>query len=109
MIATPTWVKNGKFGGCLEIATAKTYNVRVPLTHGDSLTVAMWASYKNLASNNIGLIHIQADDLDNGNSDAKIVGIWVGAELFPPVQGKLAAPRTKKGDTWHYITMLIDP
>ena len=43
----------------------------------DSLTVAMWASYKNLASNNIGLIHIQADDLDNGNPDAKIVGMWV--------------------------------
>ena len=77
LIAKPTWVQNGKFGGCLEFAAAKTHNVRVPLTHSDSLTVAMWASYENLASNNIGLIHIQADDLDNGNPDAKIVGMWV--------------------------------
>jgi len=77
LIAKPTWVQNGKFGGCLEFAAAKTHNVRVPLTHSDSLTVAMWASYENLASNNIGLIHIQADDLDNGNPDAKIAGMWV--------------------------------
>jgi len=25
------------------------------------------------------------------------------------VQGKLISPRTKKGDTWHHITMVIDP
>ena len=69
LIAKPEWVKNGKIGGCLQFTAAKVHNVRVPVTHSNSLTVAMWSNYKNLASNNIGLVHIQAGELDGGNPD----------------------------------------
>ena len=117
LIAKPTWVKNGKFGGSLEFTATKTHNVRVPLTYSDSLTVAMWASYTNLASNNIGLIHIQAGDLDNGNPDTKIVGMWVEnssllwGRIIPAGAGKVNFAKNEKlkADIWYHIAMVIDP
>ncbi len=116
LIAKPEWVKNGKIGGCLQFTAAKTHNVRVPVTHNNSLTVAMWANYKNLASNNIGLIHIQAGELDGGNPDTKIVGMWVEnssllwGRIIPAGAGKVNFPKKQKlkADTWYHIAMVID-
>ena len=116
LIASLEWVKNGKFGGCLQYTAAKLHNVRVPVAHSDSLTVAMWANYKNLASNNIGLIHIQAGELDGGNPDTKIVGMWVEnsstlwGRIIPSGAGKVNFPKNEKlkADTWYHISMVID-
>ncbi len=117
LIAKPEWVKNGKIGGCLQFTAAKVHNVRVPVTHSNSLTVAMWSNYKNLASNNIGLVHIQAGELDGGNPDTKIVGMWVEnssalwGRIIPSGAGKVNLPKNQKlkADTWYHIAMVIDP
>ena len=58
------YIEDGKFGGALEFEFAKANNVRVPLPHNDTVTVAMWANYTALPTTNIGLIHVQECDVD---------------------------------------------
>jgi hypothetical protein len=116
LINEPEWVDDGKFGGCLQFVAANTHNVRAPVPHNDTVTIAMWASYSNLASNNIGLIHIQAGDFENADPGSKTIGMWVEntgllwGRIIPAGQGNINFPKNTNLDpeTWYHIAMVID-
>ena len=116
LINAPEWLGDGKFGDCLKFEAAKAHNVRVPVPHNDTITIAMWASYSNLASTNIGLIHIQSGDFENADPGSKTVGMWVEnsgslwGRIIPAGQGNINFPKNKELDpeTWYHIAMIID-
>lgn len=116
LINDPEWVDNGKFGGALQFVAGDAQNVRVPLPHNDTVTIAMWASYSNLASNNIGLIHVQQGDFENADPGSKTIGMWVEntgnlwGRIIPKGQGNINFPKNEHLDpeTWYHIAMVVD-
>jgi len=116
LINGPEWTKSGKFGGALEFEFAKANNVRVPLPHNDTVTVAMWANYKALPTTNIGLVHVQEGDVDNADPGSKTIGMWVEnstnlwGRIIPQGQGNVNFPKNKSldADTWYHIAMVVD-
>ena len=116
LISGPKWTKEGKFGGALEFEFAQANNVRVPLPHNDTITVAMWANYKALPTTNIGLIHVQEGDVDNADPGSKTIGMWVEntknlwGRIIPKGLGNVNFPKSKslEADTWYHIAMVVD-
>jgi len=116
LINGPKWTKDGKFDGALEFEFAQAHNVRVPLPHNDTVTVAMWANYKSLPTANIGLVHVQEGDVDNADPGSKTIGMWVEnstnlwGRIIPKGQGNVNFPKNKslEADTWYHIAMVID-
>ncbi len=117
LISGPKWTKDGKFGDALEFEFAQAHNVRVPLPHNDTVTVAMWANYTALPTTNIGLIHVQEGDVDNAAPSSKTIGMWVEnsttnlwGRIIPQGEGNVNFPKSKslEADTWYHIAMVID-
>jgi len=117
LISSPKWVNDGKIGGALEFEFAKANNVRAPLPHSNTVTVALWAKYKTLPTANIGLIHVQAGEIVNGGPGTKTIGMWVEnstqlwGRVIPDGGGNTNFPKNEslKADTWYHIAMVIDP
>ncbi len=116
LINGPKWTKDGKFGGALEFKFAPAHNVRVPLPHSDTVTVAMWANYKGLLTTNSGLIHAQEGDVENADPGSKTIGMWVEnskslwGRIIPEGKGNVNFPKNKslEADTWYHIAMVVD-
>jgi len=116
LINSPGWVKEGKFGGALEFAFASANNVRVPLPHNDTVTIAMWGYYTDLPTTNIGLLHVQEGDFENADPGSKTIGVWVEntkmlwGRIIPAGVGNINFPKSKSLDagTWYHIAMVID-
>lgn len=116
LINAPEWVDDGKFGGALEFEFAKANNVRVPIPHNDTVTVAAWALFTGLPTTNIGLIHVQEGDIENADPGSKTIGIWVEntgtlwGRIIPKGQGNVNLPKNKSldSDTWYHIAMVVD-
>jgi len=115
-INDPEWVDDGVFGGALLFTAGSAHNVRVPIPHNDTVTIAMWGNYRTLASNNIGLIHVQAGDFENADPGSKTIGMWVEnstslwGRIIPDGIGNVNFPKNEslEADTWYHIAMVID-
>jgi len=111
----PTW-GDGKHDGGLWFSAAAGSNVIAPLPHMDTLTITMWALYTNLASNNIGLIHVQAGADENADPGSKIIGIWVEnsstlwGRIIPDGVGNVNLPKNAQmeADVWNHVALVID-
>jgi len=116
LINGPKWTKDGKFKGALAFEFAQGHNVRVPLPHNDTVTVAMWANYTALPTTNIGLIHVQEGDVENADPASKTIGMWVEnstnlwGRIIPKGKGNVNFPKSKslEADTWYHIAMVVD-
>ena len=110
------WVDEGKVNGAIQFSFANADNVRVPLPHNDTVTVAMWASYTELPTTNIGLVHVQEGDVENADPGSKTIGIWVEntgllwGRIIPNGGGNVNFPKNEALDaeTWYHIAMVVD-
>ena len=117
LINDPEWVDEGKFGGALQFAFASANNVRVPLPHNDTVTIAMWALYTGTPTNNIGLVHVQEGNFENADPGSKTIGMWVEnsntlwGRIIPSGGGNVNFPKneTLEPDIWYHIAMVVDP
>lgn len=116
LINGPEWVDEGKFGGALQFAFASANNVRVPLPHNNTVTIAMWALYTDTPTTNIGLLHVQAGDVENADPGSKTIGMWVEnsnnlwGRIIPNGVGNVNFPKNEmlEPETWYHIAMVID-
>jgi hypothetical protein len=115
LMKTPKWME-GKFGKALEFDFNANNYVIVPISHSNSITVAMWAKYKSLPTGNSGLFHAQATEDPDGAPETKIVGIWVEntkllwGRLIQPDGTKINFPKNKQleSDRWYHIALTAD-
>jgi hypothetical protein len=112
---SPTWGE-GRFGGGIWFSAAAGSNVIAPVPYLNTLTITMWGLYTNLASNNIGLIHVQAGEDENADPGSKIIGMWVEntsifwGRIIPVGVGNVNFPKnaTVPADEWNHFAMVID-
>ncbi len=115
LISNPKWV-DGKTGMGLEFEFGANSYVIAPLPHSNTVTVALWALFTALPTNNSGLVHFQADEQAGGNPDSKIIGMWVEntgllwGRFIPDGGGNVNMPKVESldADTWYHIAMTID-
>ena len=116
LISEPEWVDDGKFGGALQFAFAAANNVRVPIPHNDTVTIAMWGLYTDTPTTNIGLLHVQAGNFENADPGSKTIGMWVEntnllwGRIIPEGGGNINLPKNEslEIETWYHIAMVVD-
>jgi len=107
-----TWTQ-GKFGKALKFDGVDDY-VLAPLSHTNSITVAVWINYRSLPSDNPGVF--QAQPTSGSDDTTKVVGIWVGNDGY--LWGRLIQsdgtlidfPKNKylSPNTWYHIVLTAD-
>lgn len=110
-----TW-GDGKNGGGLSFSAADGSNVIAPVPYLNTLTITMWALYTNLASTNIGLIHVQAGEDENADPGSKIIGMWVEntsllwGRIIPAGSGNVNFPKNApvEANVWNHFAMVIN-
>lgn len=111
----PTWGE-GRFGGGIWLSAAAGSNVIAPIPYINTLTITMWGLYTNLASNNIGLIHVQAGEDENADPGSKIIGMWVEntslfwGRIIPAGVGNVNFPKNANvpANEWNHFAMVIN-
>ncbi|MDA1192108.1 MAG: LamG domain-containing protein [Candidatus Poribacteria bacterium] len=107
---------DGKVGKGFEILAANAASVFAPMPKHDTVTIAMWAQYYTLASNNIGLAHVLAGEFENADVNSKTIGIWVEntgnlwGRVIPAGAANVNFPKNTHLDanTWYHIAMVVD-